>query len=51
MTIEDKLLLEFSCAIKAIYGDRTEEKYEGENVSSEDIEAICRKVKFYLDLK
>lgn len=50
MTVYDKLKEEFGCAIVAIFGDLADDEFDPEKVSAADIEAIARKVKFYLDL-
>lgn len=50
MTVYEKLKEEFSCAIIAILGDGADNEFDPENISADDIEAIARKVKFYLDL-
>ena len=50
MTIQDKLMEELSCAIKAVYGSVADEEFDLEKVSREDLEAIAKKVAFYLDL-
>lgn len=50
-TVRDRLIEEFDCAISAVLGsneDKDEEKYQ---VDAADIDAIAKKVKFYLDLK
>ena len=49
MTIKEKLLQEFECAINAIYGDRAEEEFSDEEVGEADLIAIAQKVAFYLD--
>ena len=52
MTIKDLLLIEFECAINAIFGDVADKEIEAselcEEVSKEDIDAIAKKVKFYV---
>lgn len=50
MTVYDKLKEEFGCAILAIFGDEADKEFENGSVSASDIDAIARKVKFYLDL-
>lgn len=49
MTIYEKLLEEFGCAINAIFGDLADEEYDEEKVSKDDLMAIAKKVAFYLD--
>lgn len=51
MTVGEKLLEEFNCAIKAELGDIANEDYEEcGGVDRADILAIAKKVLFYLDL-
>lgn len=50
MTIKEKLLEEFGCAISAILGDVADEEFtEPNDLDLEDIMAIGRKVAFYLN--
>lgn len=50
MTICEKLLQEFGCAIYAVLGDVAHKEFEDDTqISSEDLIAIAKKVKFYLD--
>lgn len=49
MTNKEKLLQEFACAITAELGDIAEEEFENK-IEKGDIDAIARKVKWYLDL-
>jgi 2-methylcitrate dehydratase PrpD len=51
MTVYEKLKEEFGCAIMAILGDMADNDFDPENISASDIDAIARKVKFYLDLE
>lgn len=48
MTLKEKLLKEFECAINSVYGDVAEYDIEDVNIEESDIEAIAHKVKFYL---
>jgi hypothetical protein len=52
MTIKEKLLEEFGAAIVAIYGDVAEKEYEefSDDIEAGDINAIARKVKWYMEL-
>ena len=51
MTIYEKLMEEFGCAIKAELGDMADKDYEeNDGVEKADILAIAKKVVFYLDL-
>ena len=50
MTVYEKLKEEFGCAIMAILGDMADNDFDPENIAADDIDAIARKVKFYLDL-
>lgn len=51
MTVKERLIEEFSCAIDAVLGEEAEREF-GENapISSSDLLAIARKVSFYLDI-
>ena len=52
MTVKDKLLVEFECAIIAVFGDKAlEEISEDNQISNEDLEIIKKKVEFYLGLR
>ena len=51
MTVKEKLLEEFSCAITAIYGDLADKPFCDVAIDKEELEAIKNKVEFYLDLK
>ena len=51
MTVNEKLMDEFGCAISAIFGDLEDEEYEEGKVSFDDLLAIARKVAFYMDLR
>lgn len=48
MTVYEKLKEEFGAAIIAIYGDLADKEVEEVGIESSDIDAIARKVKFYL---
>lgn len=48
MTIYEKLMQEFGCAIKAIYGEQCEKEFEG-HIEDADLIAIAKKVAFYLN--
>jgi hypothetical protein len=50
MTVYEKLREEFGCAIVAVLGDLADKEFEEGSVPKEDIDAIARKVKHYLDL-
>ena len=52
MTIKEKLLEEFECAINAVYGDLADYDYETNKdwIINKDINDIAMKVKFYLGL-
>jgi len=50
MTIKEKLIQEFGCAITAILGDDADKEAEDVEISKADIDAIAKKVKFYMDL-
>lgn len=53
MTIKEKLLQELACAIDDTFGAEAEKEYLEENddlINEWDIDAIAKKVKFYLDL-
>lgn len=49
MTVYEKLMEEFGCAITAVFGDLADEDYEDGKVTLDDLDAIKRKVAFYLD--
>lgn len=49
MSIYEKLIEEFGCAIVAVFGDKADEIFSTEKVEKGDLEAIARKVAFYLD--
>lgn len=49
-TVYEKLREEFGCAIVAVLGDAADKEFEEGSVPKEDIDAIARKVKHYLDL-
>lgn len=50
MTIYEKLLEQFGCAIQAIYGDECEKPFDEDTIIDDsDLIAIAKKVKFYLD--
>jgi len=49
MTIYEKLIEEFGAAIVAVYGDVADKDFSKELISNSDIDAIAKKVKFYLD--
>ena len=51
MTIKEKLLQEFECAINSCYGEQANTKFIKEDVIKEDIDEIAQKVKFYLGVK
>lgn len=48
MTVREKLLQEFECAINAELGDLAERDVKEVRFLSGDIDAIARKVKWYL---
>lgn len=51
MTVAEKLIQEFTCAINSELGDMADEDYEESGgVDRADILAIAKKVVFYLDL-
>ena len=50
MTVREKLMQEFEAAIEAVYGDVAEDDEEYVEIEAGDIDAIARKVKFYLDI-
>lgn len=50
MTVRDKLIQEFDCAISAIFGEIEYEDYSETPVTRDDLMAIARKAAFYLDL-
>lgn len=50
MTLKEKLIEEFGCAIEAVFGDVADQEAEYVEVSKEDLLAIAKKVAFYLDL-
>ena len=52
MSIYDRLMEEFGCAIKAEMGDIAEKEFNQEEtpITKGDLNAIARKVAFYLDL-
>ena len=50
MTVKEKLLTELSCAIVAVYGDDADKEVEQVELTKEDLQAIAKKVAFYLDL-
>ena len=50
MTIYEKLIEELGCAISAVYGGAEDEEYEDGKITKHDLDAIARKVAFYLDL-
>jgi len=50
MTVKEKLIQEFGCAITAVFGDEADKETEDVEISKSDIEAIAKKVKFYMDL-
>lgn len=47
-SVKDKLLEEFGCAINAVLGYVAQEEFSTEKVEKGDLEAIARKVAFYL---
>lgn len=49
MSIREKLLEELGCAISAVLGDTEDEEFDN-NISKDDLNAIAKKVAFYLDL-
>ena len=51
MTIKEKLMEEFGCAITAIYGDEADKEFDTEEtvIYNSDLLAIAKKVAFYLD--
>lgn len=48
MTTEEKLLEEAKAAIRAVFGSQADEEFTGDSVSPSDIDAIAKKMKFYL---
>lgn len=50
MTIYEKLMEEFGCAISSVLGDLAEQEYCEGKVDKLDLELIAKKVAFYLDL-
>lgn len=48
MTVREKLLEEFGCAISAILGDNEDKDIKEYQVDDADIDDIARKVKWYL---
>ena len=50
MTVYEKLIEEFGCAITAILGDLSEQEYCEGKVDKLDLDLIAKKVAFYLDL-
>ena len=48
MTVKEKLLEEFEAAINAVYGDIADDEYTEDSITVNDIDAIRRKVLFYL---
>ena len=52
MTIKELLMVEFECAINAVFGDVADKEIEPselcDEVSKEDIDYIVKKVKFYI---
>ena len=48
MTVREKLLEEFGCAISAILGDQEDKEYD-DNIDPADVDAIAKKVKWYLE--
>ena len=51
MTVNEKLIEEFGCAISAVLGINEDKDVKDYEISADDIDEIARKVKFYLDLK
>ena len=50
-SVRDRLIEEFDCAITAVLGDNEEKDEQEYQVDASDIDAIAKKVKFYMDLK
>lgn len=50
MTIKERLMEEFECAIMATFGDKADKKEEEVELSKFDIDSIAMKVKWYMDL-
>ena len=50
MSIYEKLIEEFGCAITAVFGDKADEEYNEDNFHYSELVAICKKVEFYLDM-
>lgn len=50
MTLKEQLLQEFECAIEAIFGGDTDKEFNIEEIDANTLNAIARKVAFYLDL-
>lgn len=51
MTVKEKLIQEFGAAIVAVLGDNADLETEDYELDSGDLEAIHKKVLFYLDLR
>lgn len=51
MSVYEKLVQEFGCAIRAIYGDECEKEFNKDEtiITDEELIAIAKKVAFYLD--
>lgn len=50
MTVKEKLIEEFGCAITAVLGDVADQEYCEGKVDKLDLKLIANKVAFYLDL-
>ncbi len=50
MTVYEKLMEEFGAAITAVLGDQADKEMDEVELDVLDIEAIAKKVAFYLDL-
>lgn len=50
-TVKEKLMVEFECAINAVFGSLAEKECDLVDIDARDLEAIKNKVAFYLDIK
>ena len=51
MTVKEKLLSEYRCAILAVLGDLADQDEVEVEIEAGDLNAINHKVKFYLDIE
>ena len=49
MTVKEKLLEEFGCAITSVLGDLADQEYSEGSVDSLDLRSIAEKVAWYLE--